>query len=369
MSLGGRGIRGTGAVLGGSGISLSGGGGGFTGLLNDYPDAAAAYSVRRLSSTYTGSLIEVRRTVSATTVTADVAYDSNNELSLDSLITVTGGSSSATNLGEFVAAAGYLDPDSLGSGADSFVRTWYDQSGNAVDFTQTSTSAQLPIITAGVINLKDGKVAASISSTQFMSVPSSTGSFNYLHDGTSSSYFSVASFGNSSNPNNTYTLFSNTNNINTQIGYYFRYDDRAASGRNNRLVDYNVNGSSPPSCNVELNDVITPNQNNLIFSNIDADNVILANRAEYYINNGVIINNNTKNGVATLNNASNNMFLGRLPDGTFTMEGTFSEAVFWDSDQSANRAGIQNNINTYFSIYSPPGGIGTWAIGTTFVIQ
>ena len=121
----------------------------FTGLLDEYPNAAAAYSVRRLSSTYEGALMEVRRTVSSVTVTADVAYDSNNELSLDSLITITSGSSSANNLGEFVGASGYSNPDSLVGGQDAFVRTWYDQSGNASNTIQTTSSYQPQIVNSG----------------------------------------------------------------------------------------------------------------------------------------------------------------------------------------------------------------------------
>lgn len=140
-------------------------GGGFTGLLDEYGGAAAAYSVRRLSSSYTGNLIEVRRTVSAVTVTADVSFDSNNELSLDSEILVTGGSSNATNLGEFVAAAGYSDPDSLGSGQNAFVRTWYDQSGNGNNAQQTITSSQPQIVSSGS-NL--GYLAMAASATGLM---------------------------------------------------------------------------------------------------------------------------------------------------------------------------------------------------------
>jgi len=31
--------------------------------------------------------------------------------------------------------------------------------------------------------------------------------------------------------------------------------------------------------------------------------------------------------------------------------GKFTELVFYNSDQSANRTGIESNINTYYSIY------------------
>ena len=53
----------------------------------------------------------------------------------------------------------------------------------------------------------------------------------------------------------------------------------------------------------------------------------------------------------------------------FSFTGYFQEAVFYNSNQEANVVGIQSNQNDYYSIYSPSSGIGTWAIGTTFIIQ
>ena len=50
----------------------------FDGLLDSYGGAAAAYSVRRLSSAYTGPLIEVQRASDSTT--QDIGYDANGDL-------------------------------------------------------------------------------------------------------------------------------------------------------------------------------------------------------------------------------------------------------------------------------------------------
>ena len=346
MSLGGRGIRGTGAVLGGSGISLSGGGGGFTGLLNDYPDAAAAYSVRRLSSTYEGSLIEVRRTVSATTVTADVAYDDNNELSLDSLITVTGGSSSATSLGEFVAASGYSDPDSLGSGADAFVRTWYDQSGNSNNAQQTTTSNQPQIVSSGSTITENSKPCVLFDG----SADILTASYSIGSDVT---IFNVTTHTNAPTANESHWSLCNSPSA------YDRYELRAdGTVFENFIRESSGDGGSFVSETIETQDT---NQN--LFSSA------LLSSTNYAWTNGVNKINASATGLSMPNStviALGGLFTS-LP--VFFLDGNIQEFILYPSDQLTNRTGIESNINTYFSIYSPPGGIGTWAIGTTFVIQ
>lgn len=103
---------------------------GFTGLLDTYPNAAAAYSVRRLSSTYTGSLIEVRR--SSDNTTQDIGYDANGNLDTTALLAFVGG-------------------------GDGFVRTVYGQSGNSINAQQTSASLQAPIVSAGTLLTDNGK--------------------------------------------------------------------------------------------------------------------------------------------------------------------------------------------------------------------
>ena len=79
-------------------------------LLDDYSGAAAAYSLRLLSSTYTGYAIRVRR--ASDNAEQDIGFV-NNELDTSTLT-------------------------SFCSGTNGFVKTWYDQSGNGNDATQTT---------------------------------------------------------------------------------------------------------------------------------------------------------------------------------------------------------------------------------------
>lgn len=90
-------------------------------LLDAYPGAAAAYSLRQLSSTYSGDAIRVRR--SSDNAEQNIGFVSN-ELDTASLETFC-------------------------SGTDGFVRTWYDQSGNSNEAKQETLTQQPQIVSNG----------------------------------------------------------------------------------------------------------------------------------------------------------------------------------------------------------------------------
>lgn len=104
---------------------------GATLLLDLYPNAAAAYSLRKLRTAYVGSAIRVRR--SSDNAEQDIGFV-DNELDTASLLSF------------------------VGSG-DGFVAKWYDQSGLGNDATNTAESAQPKIVSSGVV-IKVNDVAA-----------------------------------------------------------------------------------------------------------------------------------------------------------------------------------------------------------------
>ena len=90
-------------------------------LLDQYAGAAAAYSLRKLSILYSGDAIVVRR--ASDNATQSIGF-SGDELDTASL-------------------------ESFCAGTDGFVTTWYDQSGNGLDATQTTAGNQPLIVSAG----------------------------------------------------------------------------------------------------------------------------------------------------------------------------------------------------------------------------
>lgn len=91
-------------------------------------DILAAYSLRKLSSTYSGDAVRVRRT--SDNAEQDIGFDASGNLDTSALTT-------------------FLGSD------DGFLAKWYDQSGNSRDGSQTNASRQIRIATAGTIETKN----------------------------------------------------------------------------------------------------------------------------------------------------------------------------------------------------------------------
>ena len=115
--------------------------GGFTGLLDTYSGAAAAYSLRKLDNDYTGNAIRVRKDTTGQPE-QDIGFLSSGEL-------------------DTVGLKSFLNARS------GFVVTWYDQSGNARNATQATQANQPRIALSGVIERQNGKPCI-FQTTQFL---------------------------------------------------------------------------------------------------------------------------------------------------------------------------------------------------------
>jgi hypothetical protein len=92
-------------------------------LLDLYPGAAAAYSLRKLRAAYTGAAIRVRR--SSDNAEQDIGFDANGNLNTVDLLAF------------------------VGSG-DGFITKWYDQASNAIINTlQQNTVGLQPLYNSG----------------------------------------------------------------------------------------------------------------------------------------------------------------------------------------------------------------------------
>lgn len=113
-------------------------------LLDEVADVASvAYSLRRLSQSYSGSAIRVRR--SSDNSTLDIGF-SGDDLDLTALLAF------------------------CGSG-DGFVETWYDLSGNNYHATQITNGSQPLIVEAGICKLVNGRPSLYCPANAGLQVP------------------------------------------------------------------------------------------------------------------------------------------------------------------------------------------------------
>ena len=248
-------------------------------LLDLYPGASAAYSLRKLRTAYEGPAIKVRR--SSDDELQDIGFIDGN---LDT-----------TSLLSFV-----------GSG-DGFVKTWYDQSGNANNATQIAAAQQPKIVSSGVIELNNGKACCK---------------FDGVND--------TLIF----NQQNVYSLFSVENAVLT-----------GGFGTLGNTSNSNIIGDlDSTTARIRLNDT------NYQFNVANPENSLtVLNRN---INNYSLFVNNTSssnNPISIPFDMTLNAMMNR--ENTFFYEGFLQESILYPIDQSANRRAIEININNYYSVY------------------
>jgi hypothetical protein len=264
-------------------------------LLDDYPNAAAAYSLRKLRSDYTGNCIEVRR--SSDNALQNIGFV-DNVLDTASLLLFVG----------------------AGNG---FVRTWYDQSGNTRNAVQTTNNNQPRIVNGGVLEIKNSKP-----------------SINWYQNG---NILSIAH-------NNVFnwTASSQITNIivvsGAKLNQAPRFIDK--QGGNNffavEQTGFQTQGSGTRSF-VGSIDVLTGDYFiNHSYLNGNISGFI-------YANNQLSATATTLTGLTNVN--SNALLIGNTSVGDRTLIGFFGEVIIYPTDQSANRIGIQKNINDYYNIF------------------
>jgi hypothetical protein len=295
----------------------------YTYILDLYPSAHHAYSLRKLSSTYTGKAMRVRRltsTPSAVTTTVDVAFDSNNRVSLDSAINfISGSPTTAGNLGQFAAAvaSGYTNPDGVDTNQNIFISTWFDQSGNGKNVTSATAGQQPRLVNLGNLELSGGKVAVRFtrSSSTRLTIADTTANINNM-----SSYF-VGQYVTTEGSQNAYALSATnrfylptSNAVNIYAGY---------AGTANAIVLQAVN------INRNLYELLSPSPNN-------------SSLVEAFAN-GV-----SKGTVAISSGASIAIWLGHAANVNH-FDGYIQEVIGWQTN--ANRVEKETNINSYWTIY------------------
>ena len=264
-------------------------------LLDQYSGSEAAYSVRKLSGSYSSSVLRVRR--SSDNAEQDIGFDSNGDLDTSALTTFVGAS-------------------------NGFVVTWYDQSGNGNDATQTTAASQPQIVSSG-----------SVITSESLPTVDFDGSNDYLElTGTPTvdnlSIFNVFQSDNSSQDS---VIFAKAEDASNFISSGIRANQRA--------VRY-VNNGSLTDKSISFTDTTSAHHSSVIAETTTPDVDIWVDGSQ-----GAGSQNPRASSIATQG------IIGARQGGLSAFNGKISEFVLYPTDETANRTAIESNINAYYNIY------------------
>ena len=264
----------------------------FSFLLDLYPSAFVAYSLtRKLRSAYTGAAFQVGRTSDLATL--DIGFV-NNVLDLTTLQTFIGSSTGVVN-------------------------RIYDQSGNSRHTFANATNINLPqIIKAGVLVTLAGKPSVELIPNKEFALPAESANENV-------SIIAVTQKKSST----TFGLIVATNQPPTALFY---------NGSAGEIYVYSVVGGSFKVSNtaVGANTSVFP-QINSLYSGTTVS---------------VYVNNTLKPIIATSNIGGVTRGFNKIGSGEGgNSDINFSETIIYNSNQVANQAGINTNINSFYNLF------------------
>jgi hypothetical protein len=263
-------------------------------LLDDYPNAAAAYSLRKLKTAYTGAAIRVRK--DTTGQPEQDIFFVGNEL-------------------DTVALKSFIRNN------NGWVVTWYDQSGNDYNLTQSTSANQPNIVTAGVITRSSGKPIIDYANT-FSSFLSNSS----IATGTPKTIFALYKKG----------------AIQPREEVFF--DSRIT----NQSVAYKEDNDIGNRLNIAFG---TNQRSNYTVGNGDFKLLTIIQdgaNGNAYINGSSIYGSNVNFG----SNGFNGLRLGAVRGtASLYLQAGLYEFIIYGSNQSSNRTGLESNINAYYGIY------------------
>ena len=260
-------------------------------LLDDYPNAAAAFSIRKLDKNYTGYCMKVRR--ASDDAEADIGFDSNGDLDTAAIATHCGAS-------------------------NGFVSLWYDQAnvgGTANNATQSAAGAQPQIYNGTSVITENGKPACFFSGDQLdISVSLTTVDFSLF-----ATYRKTTTSGQAG-------VFGLGPDATT-------YDDIELNQYGSILTVFY--GTASGFSSVQYT---TSETNQRLVTFLTATNDVK------------LFENSTQRASAT--NITSKSTTTAIIRPRTSADINIQEIVVYNSNQSSNRTGIETDINTYFSIYT-----------------
>jgi len=277
----------------------------FTGLLDTYSGAAAAYSLRLLDSTYTGDAIRVRRASDNTE--QDIGFV-DNELDTSALATFC-------------------------AGTDGFVKVWYDQSGNANDATQTTTGSQPKIYDASTgVELENGVAALRFDGTN----DGLNCSTNLRASGGASTVITVSNIAVDAGAQNLFSFYKIQRCLLTTTTSNYSLISISTNDAADEYVRFLAANVSSQVLNFATWDGSSQ------FSGVD----------DTQLAQDGTLQTQTLGAAAFGVTASGTNSIGYRHDiSAQYCAGTIQEVIIYTADKSANRAAIESNINDFYTIY------------------
>lgn len=275
---------------------------GATGLLADYPGAAAAFSLRELTSDWAGqAVINVYRASDG--ATQDFTAAEITDGTMAAFLTTTGG----------------------------FINIWYDQSGNGFDATAYGTLASKPRIYTGA--------------TQTITTVNGLPALDITTHGLSK------------------TTAPDTIAYNGGVSWYAVLECDLA-GSTTRIWGDDITGTAgytnfTPDGSYRLNDndtgyeTVSASAHSTTAQELSSFHFDSSTGDYEYAKDGSNTTGNlaTWGDVAIDSSNTSNFGLGAAGNGGQPLDGRIQELIIYPNDQSANRTGIESNINAHYGIY------------------
>jgi hypothetical protein len=266
------------------------------GLLEDYPGAIAAYSVRQLTTAATASM-NIRRDSNQDELV--IGFTSNGDLDTGSIETFC-------------------------AGTECYVDMWYDQSGNGNDAPSPGASSEPLIYTSSALITDNGKPAIDFGALGYGFRPSFTSSIN------SEMALFITAHGQN-------TITGNPGSYNGIIGGPGMDKQLTIFTGYSNYLTFNNGGNQVTMTQVNQNDVINVQKLWTYYSTTSSMHGMYDD-TEW----------RSKNITTTIPNVG----ITRIgAPSHFDWDGTIQEMIFYNTDISSSVSNIKTNINSYFNIY------------------